>query len=290
MVLQKNNNNYTCLPGIVKTVSFVGAGNVATHLALALYKAGFKVSGIYSRTRISASELAEKVGSRVCTDIAEVCQNSQLVIVSVPDHAFSALLKLQVPDDVIIIHTCGTVEMTVFKNNAAHYGVLYPLQTFSQKVALDLKNVPVCIEASDNNTLDAIRLVASSFSDNVVEISSEKRKILHLAAVFACNFPNAMYAMADDILKTTGLSFSLLHPLIIETARKATLDQPWNVQTGPARRNELTTIQTHEAMLKDIATYEEIYKLLSNTILMHYKEKENQDNKFLNGDKEDIYE
>ncbi|HEX7411325.1 MAG TPA: DUF2520 domain-containing protein, partial [Bacteroidales bacterium] len=156
---------------------------------------------------------------------------------------------------------------------AAHYGVLYPLQTFSQKIAVELKHVPFCIEASDKDSMELLRQVASAVSDTVVEIDSDRRKVLHLAAVFACNFPNAMYAIADDILKNAGLPFQLLHPLILETAHKTTLDQPWNVQTGPARRNDLSTIQTHEAMLKDMASYKEIYTLLSNAIHAHYQAK-----------------
>jgi predicted short-subunit dehydrogenase-like oxidoreductase (DUF2520 family) len=196
------------------------------------------------------------------------------VIISVPDHELPALINFPVPDDVMIVHTCGALGMDVFNGKAAHYGVFYPLQTFSKNIPLELKDVPLCIESSDKDSLEMLRLVASSVSDKVVEIDSDKRKILHLAAVFACNFSNTMYAMADDILKTAGLPVELLHPLIIETARKATLGQPWNVQTGPARRNDITTIETHEAMLKGMASYEEIYTLLSNVIQKHYRDKD----------------
>ena len=258
----------------IKSISFVGAGNVATHLAQAFHRAGFPIGGIFSRTHTSALALAEKVGGRACTSISEVLQSSQLIIVAVPDHVLSELLiDTQVPDNVIIIHTCGALGINVFVGKAAHYGVLYPLQTFSQKIAVELKHVPFCIEASDKDSMELLRQVASAVSDTVVEIDSDRRKVLHLAAVFACNFPNAMYAIADDILKNAGLPFQLLYPLILETAHKTTLDQPWNVQTGPARRNDLSTIQTHEAMLKDMASYKEIYTLLSNAIHAHYQTK-----------------
>jgi predicted short-subunit dehydrogenase-like oxidoreductase (DUF2520 family) len=161
--------------------------------------------------------------------------------------------------------------MNVFCGKTTHFGVLYPLQTFSQSIAVDLKNVPFCIEASDKVTLETIRQVASSVSDHVAEIDSDRRKILHLAAVFACNFSNEMFAIAGDILKDAELPFSLLHPLIVETARKATIDHPWNVQTGPARRSDLATIKTHEAMLENTADYKEIYSMLSNAISAHYR-------------------
>jgi len=264
------------LPEIIKTISFVGAGNVATHLAQAFRSAGFSIGGIYSRTHVSALALVEKVGGRVCTSVAEVMQNTRMVVVAVPDHALSSLIDFLVPEDVIIVHTCGALEMDIFSSKAAHYGVLYPVQTFSREAEVELNNVPFCIEASDKNSLEVLRKIASAVSDNVIEIDSDRRKVLHLAAVFACNFTNTMYAIADDILKGTDMPFQLLHLLILETAHKSTLNQPWNVQTGPARRNDLTSIQTHEAMLKEMASYKEIYTLLSNAIQAHYRATENR--------------
>jgi predicted short-subunit dehydrogenase-like oxidoreductase (DUF2520 family) len=258
---------------IKRSISFVGAGNVATHLALAFHEAGFPIGGIYSRTTARATVLADKVDSQVCNSMAEVLQTAHMVIIAVPDHALSTLIDTPVPDDLIIVHTSGALEMNVFSGKAAHYGVLYPLQTFTQKIAVILKHVPFCIEASDKDSLNMLKEVAAAISDTVVEIDSERRKVLHLAAVFACNFPNALYAMADDILRTADLPFRLLHPLILETARKAMLDQPWNVQTGPARRNDLTTIQTHESILESMVSYKEIYRMLSNTIQLHFRSK-----------------
>lgn len=276
-------SNYTPLQEIIKSISFVGAGNVATHLAEAFHMAGFSIGKIFSRTHNSAIELAENVGGQACNSISEVLNSSQIVVVAVPDHVLSSLIDFQVPNNIIIVHTSGAVEMNVFRSKAMHYGVLYPLQTFSQKIAMDLKKVPFCIEASDKDTLEMLRHVASTVSDIVVEIDSDRRKVLHLAAVFACNFPNTLYAMAYDILRTNDLPFELLHPLILETARKATLDQPSNMQTGPARRNDITTIQIHETMLKDMASYKEIYTLLSNTIQVHYQAEKDQDLNSQNG-------
>ena len=261
------------MPGIIKTISFIGAGNVATHLAQAFHSAGFSIGGIYSRRHASALALAQKVGGMACTEISGVLQGSQLVVVAVPDHAFSMLIDSLAPGDVTIVHTCGTLEMNVFSGKATHFGVLYPLQTFSQSIDVELKNVPFCIEASDKETLKRLRQVASSVSGHVAEIDSDRRKILHLAAVFACNFSNEMFAIAGDILKDADLPFSLLHPLILETARKATIDQPWNVQTGPARRSDIATIKTHEAMLINMAAYKEIYSMLSNAVSAHYRTK-----------------
>jgi predicted short-subunit dehydrogenase-like oxidoreductase (DUF2520 family) len=134
-----------------------------------------------------------------------------------------------------------------------------------------MKEVPFCIEASDRELLDDLRALAYSVSDSVLEVNSKKRKVLHLSAVFAGNFPNSLYAIAAELLKNVDLSFELLHPLILETARKATLQAPLDAQTGPARRNDFDTMKAHETMLEKMELYRHIYELLSDSIQENYK-------------------
>jgi predicted short-subunit dehydrogenase-like oxidoreductase (DUF2520 family) len=250
----------------IKSISFAGAGNVATHLALSFYCAGYDIAGIYSLSVASASVLAEKVSSKVCTTIAELSEHADLVIISVPDYAFGEVLEAIAPSHKYIVHTSGGLDMEVMNGRVSKYGVLYPLQTFSKNTEVSLKKVPFCIEASEKELLDKLRLLASSVSDTVVNINSTQRRILHLSAVFASNFPNSMYSIAEDLLKSENLSFELLHPLILETTRKATLHPPQEVQTGPARRHDLETMKAHEKMLEKTEPYRQIYDLMSRTI------------------------
>jgi predicted short-subunit dehydrogenase-like oxidoreductase (DUF2520 family) len=250
----------------IHSISFVGAGNVATHLAQAFYASGYTIAGIYSQGKASASELSAKVNSKVCVGIRELLTQTDLVIICVPDHEIAEVLEALIPSDTLIVHTSGGTDMTVFKGKFTNYGVIYPLQTFSKTTAMSLRDVPFCIEASGKEKLEELRLLCSSVSDKVMEINSDQRKILHLSAVFACNFSNSMYTIASDLLKKANLPFELLHPLIMETARKATTRPPSEVQTGPARRNDLATMKTHETMLETSELYREIYILLSKTI------------------------
>lgn len=250
----------------LKSISFVGAGNVATHLAQAFYASGYTIAGIYSHGKASASGLSGKVNSKVCSTIGELILQTDLVIICVPDHEIADVLEAMIPSDTFIVHTSGGTDLTVFQGKFTNYGVIYPLQTFSKTTAVSLKDVPFCIEASDREKLEELRLLCSSVSDSVMEINSDERRILHLSAVFACNFSNSMYAIAADLLKKANLPFGLLHPLIMETARKASTHTPSEVQTGPARRNDIATMKNHEAMLKTSELYSEIYILLSKTI------------------------
>ena len=150
-----------------------------------------------------------------------------------------------------------------FDNN----GIFYPLQTFSKDKGVDISSVPFCIEANNTETQNTLFNLAKTLSNNVQLITSEQRKVIHLAAVFACNFSNNMYAIADDILLQNGMDLNLLKPLIKETANKIQKDSPKHVQTGPARRNDQEVIKNHIQMLADSKDYQDIYELITNNII-----------------------
>ena len=144
--------------------------------------------------------------------------------------------------------------------------MFYPLQTFSKQTEVNFKEIPICIETSVAKDLPVLKQLAHSISEKVFEISSEQRKKLHLAAVFACNFSNYMYSIAEDLCNQNEVPFEVLSALIKETAQKATLNSPKSVQTGPAKRNDQATIKQHLAQLNN-ADYKEIYKLLTQSII-----------------------
>ena len=155
-------------------------------------------------------------------------------------------------------HTSGSV---CLKN----VGVFYPIQTFSKNIPLDLKKVPFCVSAKNKDFENILFKVAKSISNHVYQIDEKQRKVLHLAAVFACNFSNNMYAIAQDLLKKSDLDFEMLKPLIIETANKIRQHSPKSVQTGPAKRRDMQTIENHIDLLED-EDLKRLYKLITNQI------------------------
>ena len=247
-------------------VILIGAGNVATHLAKALKVVNVQVSQIWSYHYENALLLASQVGAVALKDLATLDQNADLCLIAVNDDSISKL-ALQLQDfKGIIAHTSGSVNMNVFEDLFSNYGVFYPLQTFSKNKAVDFSTIPLCLEANNENTLTLLKQLANKLSQNVIEVNSEKRKILHLAAVFACNFTNHLYALANDILVAHQLDFSILRPLIKETAAKIEHAMPNDVQTGPAVRNDEQTLLKHEQLLLEQPQLVEIYKTLSNSI------------------------
>ncbi len=244
----------------------LGAGNVATHLAMELNDKGFNISQIYSRTEESAKKLAQKVDAGFCTNTHAIIQSADLYLISLSDDAVERVLSGFDAGDAIIAHTSGTLPLEILAKSSRHYGVIYPVQTFSMNKELDFEDVPICVEANEPATLEALVWLASCMSQDVRRISTETRRMIHLAAVFACNFQNYLFVAAADILEHNQTSFDILLPLIRESVEKAALLNPWQAQTGPAMRQDNQVIEKHLILLEKFPEYKEIYRLISNAI------------------------
>ena len=247
-------------------VVLVGSGNVATHIALALKAAGIAVVQVWSKQTQNAKILADQIQADVLTHLSEIDQQADFCIVSIKDDAITSITKELIGFKGVVVHTSGAVNLAVFATNFEKYGVLYPLQTFSIKKEVDFTSVPICIEANLEGTLQSIRQLAEKLSRNVIEVDGEKRKVLHLAAVFACNFTNHLYVLSSDLLADYDLDFEMIRPLILETAAKVQHALPRAVQTGPAIRNDEHTLKKHEEFLLKQPQLLNIYQTLSESI------------------------
>lgn len=252
---------------LIKTITLIGAGNVATHLGKALRNKGFIINQVYSKTIENAAVLATEVGANFCDKINEITNKSDIYLVCIKDDAIASFLEQLNIKGKLIVHTSGSIGLDVFTTNGFEkYGIFYPLQTFSKNKALNLLEVPFCIEGNDTETENELTKLAKTISNNVYKIDTEQRKKIHLAAVFACNFSNYMYTIANDILTKNNIDFELLKPLICETANKIKNNSPKAMQTGPAKRNDEEVIKNHLKMLSEHSEYQKIYQLISDNI------------------------
>lgn len=252
----------------MKTV-IVGAGNVATHIAKTLASHNCAPAQIWSRHADTAAALARQVGSKAVARFEDIDTDADVYIISVADQALEGVIKdlcRHCPKGVFV-HTAGTMSMDLFEGECNHYGVLYPMQTFSKDKALDFKKVPCFVEASDQMAYEAIMQLANTLSDNVHRLEGKDRKWLHVAAVFACNFANACYTMAERILKEHGLDFDVMLPLVDETTAKLHSLSPVEAQTGPAVRNDHNVMNRHMEMLKDSPDMQAVYRTMSEIIM-----------------------
>lgn len=251
-------------------IVLIGSGNVATHLGGALAGGGHRIVQVYSRTAAHAAALAGPLGAGVTTDPAAVDTRADIYILAVKDDAI-ATVAAQLPAGLkgTVVHTAGSVGMDVLNGHAAAYGVFYPLQTFSKAKPVDFSVIPVAVEASDGTVLAGLEALAGSVSERVFRCDSRQRLSLHAAAVFACNFTNHFYTIAADILGGHGLDFDLIRPLILETAQKVMEHRPADVQTGPAVRHDVRTMEKHLELLRDHPALAGLYELISSRIGNH---------------------
>jgi predicted short-subunit dehydrogenase-like oxidoreductase (DUF2520 family) len=255
------------------TITFIGAGNLATRLGLALKNKGYKFLQVYSRTIESAGFLAEKLDCEPVNTAESISGKADLYICALKDDILAEVLGKAGLKNRMLVHTSGSLTMSVLAPFSDNYGVLYPLQTFSKDREVDFKNIPVFIEASGSEVLEIIKKLSSELSDKVVELDSEKRKSLHVSAVFACNFVNYLYTVSGDILEKNDLDFRYLIPLIDETAKKLHEMSPVSAQTGPAKRYDNKIIEQHISMLSYSPEIANLYEAMSKLIFERHKQK-----------------
>lgn len=246
-------------------IIFVGAGRLATNLAIELSDNSFDIAQVYSRTEESAKCLADKINSSYTNVLTEIDKTADLYIFSVKDSVLSEIIKQFPPVSGLCVHTSGSVSMNVFDNHISRYGVIYPFQTFSKDRKIEFKKVPFFLESNNDNDLAVLHFLCERISDNVYDLSSAKRQYLHLTGVFACNFVNHMYAVSGKILGEEGIPFETLLPLIDETAAKVHVLSPQDAQTGPAVRYDENIINKHIELI-DNPTLKTIYTLISESI------------------------
>lgn len=247
-------------------VVFIGAGNVATHLSCIIKEAGHSLLQVFSKTKESSEALASKLQCECTTDYQEIRKDADIYIISVSDRAIDDVVGeiAHVNPEALWVHTSGSVSIDSLK--CSRRGVLYPLQTFSKQRTLNNSDIPFFIESNNDEDLKLLKDLASSISRNVHVLDSEKRKFIHLAAVFCCNFVNHCCTLSSNILEEKGIPFYIMIPLIDETIAKLHELSPIDAQTGPAVRFDKNVIDKHLALLENNEDAQHIYSLMSKSI------------------------
>lgn len=252
-------------------VILIGAGRLAKHLGLRLKEMEVPVIQVFSRTKRKAQSLAKKLNCDATIDLKAISTKADLYILAVHDNAIgevAAKLSSQKGlKDKLFVHTSGATPSTVFKPHFKHYGIFYPLQTFSTNRIPDFGQIPICIDARYAKDRKSLTVLAQELSDKVYPINDEQRAILHVAAVFVNNFSNHMFSIAAKIAEDNELPFDLLRPLLLETALKVQFNPPSKMQTGPAVRKDANTINQHLVYLEEhYPAYAALYQMLSESI------------------------
>lgn len=249
-------------------VVILGGGNVAFHLTSNFFKIKqVKVIQVYNRNIDTIAHLKSKTA--ITNNLNEL-KDADIYIISVSDDAVLEISSKLSFKNKLVVHTSGSIAMNDLLSKS-NKGVFYPLQSFSKNSKIDFSTIPICIEAEKDEDLVLLEKIGNLISKHIYFIDSEQRKQLHIAAVFVNNFVNHLYHLGNEICDNNNVPFDILQPLINETAKKITSLPPFEAQTGPAKRNDLKTIEKHKAMLTN--NQQEIYTLLTKSIYKTYGEK-----------------
>lgn len=250
-------------------ISIIGSGNVGWHLAIQLEKAGHTVNEVFSRDIAHAEKLTDALYTTAATDSLDFTESdSEVFLLAVPDDKLDWVAsEILVPEGSIVAHTAGSKPLSVLSGYEFSAAVFYPLQTLTKGKLVDFSDVPLCIEAEDDDVLKRLLALAKTLSSRVEVVTTEQRAVLHVAAVFACNFTNHLLHLASNIVEAEDLDFEILHPLVAETINKAMEMGPAASQTGPAIRGDVRTMDRHLHYLDDNPELKRLYQLLSISII-----------------------
>lgn len=246
-------------------VVLIGAGRLAFHLGQTLQAVGFDLIGLYNRTADNGKELAEALDAELYLSYDEIPRDADWYLIAVSDTAIPEVSEQLRGVNGLVTHTSGAVDLDALVLHERR-GVFYPLQTFTKQQQVTFDHIPMLIESNSAEDEELLLGAAARISHRVERIDSYQRQYLHLAAVFACNFSNHMYSIAEKLMKQRGIKFDLLHPLIAETTQKALEQGPNSAQTGPAVRRDQRTLDKHLTLI-DHPLWKDLYTLISQSIV-----------------------
>lgn len=246
-------------------VVIIGTGNTATVFGRLFQKKGHNVVQVYGRDILKAEVLAEELKATPTSVLSTLSKNADLYLIAVADKAVAEVATQLDINDHLVVHTTASLSKHVLKEASKNYGVLYPLQSLRKEMSLDTP-IPLLVDGNKEEVTVQIEQIAAALSSTVIKANDQTRVKMHVAAVFACNFTNYMYLQSAAFCEKEGLEFSLLQPLIEETATRLRAFHPSEVFTGPAVRGDMETINKHLSLLEAYPDLHSIYDEITNKI------------------------
>ena len=256
------------------SISFAGAGRVSEALCKELYRSDFKIDIVVSENEANGKTLADSCKAAWSHNLS-FPDSTKVIIVAVPDHRLISVLEsVTCNQDTLVAHTAGSFGLEIFPEKILKRGIFYPLQTFSRGRNINFFDLPFLLESSDSESSEILKTLAESIGGKVYFVDTEKRMMIHLAAIFVCNFTNHMLTLGKNVVLKADFPFEMLTPLIKETISKALDLGPENSQTGPAIRNDRNTVEKHLELLSYSTELQKVYKVMNDSIIEYYMTKE----------------
>ncbi|HKH61029.1 MAG TPA: DUF2520 domain-containing protein [Flavitalea sp.] len=253
-------------------IVIIGTGNTATVLGRLFHGAGHTILQVVGRTSTHLKQLGNILRSTITSNPKELNTEGDLYIIAVSDNAISQVASWLRVDKKLVVHTAGSVDIEIISGCSKNYGVLYPLQSLRKEMD-ELPHVPFLVEGNTKDDGALIHDLASTISGNVKFATGHQRLMTHIAAIMVSNFTNHLYGIAEDFCDKENVDFKMLQPLILETAARVQKFSALEMQTGPASRNDTTTIKKHVQLLEKYPVQKSIYEFLTESILAHLSKK-----------------
>lgn len=253
------------------TYYIIGTGNMAWFLGTKLKAAGHKCAGVYGRNKDNATKLSEEISGELILNINDLNDNQNICILAISDDAIEEFVQQLSFKNTLLIHTAGAMPINTLSKASNKQGVIWPIYSITKGSITDNTEIPCVIEYSDKDSKEALLEIARSFSNNIKEVTSEQRQQLHLTAVISNNFSNHLYTICEQLLAEHNLSIDLLLPIIYQTISRLKERSPYDMQTGPAKRHDLQTINKQLKVLQNHPEWAKIYDAISRSIETMYK-------------------
>jgi predicted short-subunit dehydrogenase-like oxidoreductase (DUF2520 family) len=255
---------------VLNKIGFIGAGHLAWHLAWRMQFQGMDVVEVWSKTHMHAKQLAARTGASPVDQLADLNPELDLWVLAVPDHAIPEIIQSLPPLKGIIVHTSGTVSIDSLAPAGHAQGVFYPFQSFQKSRTIHWDEIPVFIEGSTIEAAQQLFEMAETLGTQPQLLDSDERMKVHLAGVLANNFSNFLFSKAFEWMEEAGVNPELMLPMLEETVARLRDLHPMDAQTGPARRNDTTTMERHLALLANQPEMAEVYRLISKQLISIY--------------------
>ena len=223
-------------------IVFIGWGNVAQQLSFSFQSIDFEIVQVV--TRHSSTPYP------TVYEIRQINRSADVYFIAVSDDQLTEIVQKLPPLDGLILHCSGSMASNILSNQKRH-GVLYPLQSFRKETKVDLIDVPFFLESNSSSDFDEMEKWVKTWGGKSYEVSPEQKQKIHLAAVWAMNFSNAMYVVSEKILKEVDIPFEILNPLLKQAQKNAFELGPKQAQTGPAIRNDEQLIQKQSQQMTE---------------------------------------
>lgn len=248
------------------TYYIVGTGNIAWLLVTRLSKAGHNCLGVYGRNTVEAQKLATVANAPALDDIKDIQDNADACILAVSDHSIVEVASNFALENTTLVHTAGSLSRMILEPYAKRAGVIWPIYSIIKEQLPKHREIPIVLKGTDDYSEAVLKQITNSITDISYTISWEQRQWLHLTAVLCNNFNNHLMAVSEDICNKQQIPFSLLYPIVSQTAERIKQGSPKKLQTGPAKRKDTETIQKHMALLQQNPDWLELYKSITTSI------------------------